>query len=109
MPGTVGRVPTPATPGPGESTGSGAAAAVLAHDWADTPLGPLADWDGAVRAAVELILASPMPMALAYGDDLVLLYNAGYAELLGTKHRAPSVGPPPRCSRRSGLCPVLGR
>ncbi|MEU5783096.1 ATP-binding SpoIIE family protein phosphatase [Micromonospora lupini] len=87
MPGTVGRVPTPAIPVPGASTGPGVAA-VLAHDWSDTPLGPRARWDPAVRAVVELILASPMPMALAYGDDLVLLYNDGYAELLGSKHPA---------------------
>ena len=88
MPGTVGRVPTPATPVPGASAGPGAAAAVLAHDWAGTPLGPREGWDPAIRAVVELILASPMPMALAYGDDLVLLYNDGYAELLGGKHPA---------------------
>ncbi|MBQ1017155.1 SpoIIE family protein phosphatase [Micromonospora sp. D93] len=86
MPGTVGRVPTPATPGPGAPTGSGPAVGVRAHDWAETPLGPADGWDVTMRAVVELILASPMPMALAYGDDLVLLYNAGYAELLGTKH-----------------------
>ncbi|MFG1652228.1 SpoIIE family protein phosphatase [Micromonospora sp. NPDC049275] len=87
MPGTVGRVPTPAIPVPGASTGPGAAAA-LAHDWSATALGPRERWDPAVRAVVELILASPMPMALAYGDDLVLLYNDGYAELLGSKHPA---------------------
>ncbi|WP_405434197.1 SpoIIE family protein phosphatase [Micromonospora sp. NBC_00617] len=87
MPGTVGRVPTPAIPVPGASTGPGAAA-VLAHDWSATALGPREGWDPAVRAVVELILASPMPMALAYGDDLVLLYNDGYAELLGSKHPA---------------------
>ncbi|MET8230736.1 SpoIIE family protein phosphatase [Micromonospora sp. NPDC005298] len=86
MPGTVGRVPTPATPVPGAPTGSGADAGVLTHDWAGTPLGPPEAWDPSVRAVVELILSSPMPMALAYGDDLVLLYNAGYAELLGNKH-----------------------
>ncbi|MEU4402063.1 SpoIIE family protein phosphatase [Micromonospora orduensis] len=86
MPGTVGRVPTPATPVPGASTGAGADAGVLDHDWASTPLGPPEAWDPSVRAVVELILASPMPMALAYGDDLVLLYNAGYAELLGSRH-----------------------
>ncbi|MGQ5264358.1 SpoIIE family protein phosphatase [Micromonospora sp. ZYX-F-536] len=86
MPGTVGRVPTPATPVPGASTGPGAAAAVLAHDWAGTSLGPPERWDPAIRAVVDLILAAPMPMALAYGDDLVLLYNDGFAELLGSKH-----------------------
>ncbi|MFC4021753.1 SpoIIE family protein phosphatase [Micromonospora sp. GCM10011542] len=83
MPGTVGRVPTPAAPVSGVP---GVAAAVRDHDWAATSLGPAAGWDPAVRAVVELILASPMPMALAYGDDHVLLYNEGYAELLGTKH-----------------------
>ncbi|RLP98637.1 SpoIIE family protein phosphatase [Micromonospora sp. CV4] len=87
MPGTVGRVPTPATPVPGESTGPGAAA-VLAHDWAGTALGPPEQWDPAIRTVVDLILACPMPMALAYGDDLVLLYNDGYADLLGSKHPA---------------------
>ncbi|MFF5181007.1 SpoIIE family protein phosphatase [Micromonospora sp. NPDC000316] len=88
MPGTVGRVPTPATPVPGATTGPGATAAVLAHDWAATPLGPRDRWDTAVRTVVDLILGSPMPMALAYGDDLVLLYNDSYAELLGDKHPA---------------------
>ncbi|MGC4759665.1 SpoIIE family protein phosphatase [Micromonospora trifolii] len=86
MPGTVGRVPTPASPGPGAPIGSGPGVGVLAHDWANTPLGPADDWDVALRAVVQVVLASPMPMALAYGDDLVLLYNTGYAELLGTKH-----------------------
>ena len=91
MPGTVGRVPTPSAPVPGAPAGSsatrsGAAAAVLAHPWASTPLGPPERWDPAVRAVVDLILASPVPMALLYGDDLVLLYNEGYAELIGARH-----------------------
>ncbi|MFG2057392.1 SpoIIE family protein phosphatase [Micromonospora sp. NPDC048930] len=91
MPGTVGRVPTPSAPRPGASreagaVASGAAAAVLAHPWADTPLGAPEGWDPAVRAVVDLVLASPVPMALLYGEDLVLLYNDGYAELIGARH-----------------------
>ncbi|MCW3842826.1 SpoIIE family protein phosphatase [Micromonospora yasonensis] len=91
MPGTVGRVPTPSAPTPGASpqraaATSGAAGAVLAHPWADTPLGAPEGWDPAVRAVVDLVLASPVPMALLYGDDLVLLYNDGYAELIGARH-----------------------
>jgi GAF domain-containing protein/anti-sigma regulatory factor (Ser/Thr protein kinase) len=61
---------------------------VFAHPWADTPLGAPESWDPAVRAVVDLILASPVPMALLYGDDLVLLYNDGYAELIGERHPA---------------------
>jgi serine phosphatase RsbU (regulator of sigma subunit)/anti-sigma regulatory factor (Ser/Thr protein kinase) len=86
MPGTVGRVPTPSAPVAGAPGASGAAAAVLGHRWADTPLGPIEAWDPAIRAVVDLILASPVPMALLYGDGFVLLYNDGYAELIGARH-----------------------
>ncbi|AGZ44536.1 putative magnesium/manganese-dependent protein phosphatase with GAF domain [Actinoplanes friuliensis DSM 7358] len=41
-----------------------------------------------VRATVEVLLASPVPMALAYGDDHVLVYNDAYAEVLGARHPA---------------------
>ncbi|MFR9775300.1 SpoIIE family protein phosphatase [Micromonospora sp. MS34] len=91
MPGTVGRVPTPSAPTPGASpeqgaASSGTAGTVLAHPWADTPLGAPEGWDPAVRAVVDLVLASPVPMALLYGADLVLLYNDAYAELIGARH-----------------------
>ncbi|SCL47912.1 Serine phosphatase RsbU, regulator of sigma subunit [Micromonospora citrea] len=86
MPGTVGRVPNPPAPVSGAPAASGAAAAVLGHHWAGTPLGPWHSWDPAVRAAAEMILASPVPMALTLGDDHLLLYNDGYAELIGDRH-----------------------
>ncbi|WFE29007.1 SpoIIE family protein phosphatase [Solwaraspora sp. WMMD791] len=56
------------------------------HDWAQTPLGPTDGWDPAVRATVDLLLASPVPMALVYGDDFLMIYNDAYADLLGDKH-----------------------
>ncbi|MER7444830.1 ATP-binding SpoIIE family protein phosphatase [Micromonospora avicenniae] len=86
MPGTVGRIPTPPAPLSGSSTRTEAAAAVLGHDWAGTSLGPRHSWDPAVRAVVDLILASPVPMALACGEDLLLIYNDGYAALIGENH-----------------------
>ncbi|TWH69371.1 GAF domain-containing protein [Micromonospora olivasterospora] len=87
MPGTVGRVPTPTTPA-GEATGSDAAGVVPGPGWAGTALGPRQGWDPAVRAVVDLVLASPVPMAFAYGEDLLLLYNDGYAALIGDRHPA---------------------
>ncbi|MFC0005413.1 ATP-binding SpoIIE family protein phosphatase [Micromonospora siamensis] len=94
MPGTVGRVPTPSAPAPTEAPGpTDAAAAVLAHPWGDTPLGPRERWDPAVRAVIDVVLASPVPMCLLYGDDFVLLYNEGYAEVLGPRHPA-AIGRP---------------
>ncbi|PTA43611.1 SpoIIE family protein phosphatase [Micromonospora sp. RP3T] len=76
MPGTVGRIPTPSAPTPGAA----------AHPWAGTPLGAPERWDSAVRAVADVVLSSPVPMALLLGDDLVLLYNDGYAELIGDRH-----------------------
>ncbi|MGN9892272.1 ATP-binding SpoIIE family protein phosphatase [Micromonospora sp. L31] len=86
MPGTVGRVPTPPPAAPGPAPVSQVTATVLAHPWAGTPLGPPQRWDPAVRALVDVILSSPVPMALYYGDEFVLLYNQGYSELIGDRH-----------------------
>ncbi|MET7834451.1 SpoIIE family protein phosphatase [Micromonospora sediminicola] len=88
MPGTVGRVPTPSVPTPGAPAGPVATgpAAATAHPWADTPLGAPENWDPAVRAVMDVVLDSPVPMALLIGDDLVLHYNEGYAELIGDRH-----------------------
>ncbi|WP_432958072.1 ATP-binding SpoIIE family protein phosphatase [Micromonospora haikouensis] len=85
MPGTVGRVPTPATPA-AEASASDAAGVVPGRSRAATTLGPPQHWDPLVRGAAELILASPVPMALALGDDLLLFYNDAYATLIGDRH-----------------------
>jgi len=66
----------------------GCAELVRLHPWAQTPLGAIDEWDAVVRATVEVILASPVPMALAYGDDFTLLYNDAYADVIGAKHPA---------------------
>ncbi|WP_336921997.1 SpoIIE family protein phosphatase [Aquipuribacter sp. SD81] len=50
-------------------------------------LGADAD-DAALRGAVDLVLASPLPMSYAHGPELRMLYNAAFAELLGTAHPA---------------------
>ncbi|MFY1585643.1 ATP-binding SpoIIE family protein phosphatase [Micromonospora sp. WMMD734] len=86
MPGTVGRVPTSPTPAPGPAGVTPEAAAVPAHPWADTPLGPQQGWDVTIRVLVDVILSCPVPMALHYGDDFVLLYNQAYAEVIGDRH-----------------------
>jgi serine phosphatase RsbU (regulator of sigma subunit)/anti-sigma regulatory factor (Ser/Thr protein kinase) len=58
------------------------------HPWDTTPLGPVEHWDPAVRATVDMLLASPVPMVLAYGDRHVLLYNDAYADVIGARHPA---------------------
>jgi PAS domain S-box-containing protein len=56
------------------------------HDWGQTPLGPPEGWPPALRTAVDMMLHSAFPMFLAWGPDLVFLYNDAYVPLLGQKH-----------------------
>ncbi|MFF5294656.1 SpoIIE family protein phosphatase [Paractinoplanes globisporus] len=75
----------PSQPRPGRPS---CADLVAATDWSATRLGRRDRWDQAVAATVELVLASPMPMAVTFGDDFVLIYNDAYADLIGTLHPA---------------------
>jgi len=55
-------------------------------EWAQTPLGPEAQWSASLRSAVGIVLASAFPMALRWGPDFVLIYNDAYRPILGDKH-----------------------
>ena len=67
-------------------------AAMRAFDWSETPLGPPAAWPQPLKTTVGIMLTTKLPMFLAWGPELVLLYNEGYAEILGAKH--PALGKP---------------
>jgi PAS domain S-box-containing protein len=56
------------------------------HDWSATPLGPTEFWPEALKTVVGIILASSQPMFVIWGQERVLLYNDGYASLLGNRH-----------------------
>jgi serine phosphatase RsbU (regulator of sigma subunit)/anti-sigma regulatory factor (Ser/Thr protein kinase) len=98
MPGTAG--PLPQTP-PATLGQPGALTLVVNHAWATTPLGARETWDPTLRAVVDLILSSPVAMALAYGDDLTLVYNDAYAQLIGDYHPAAFARP-----AREALAPI---
>jgi hypothetical protein len=55
-------------------------------DWADSPLGSRPDWPPGIPAVLGTIFGAPMPVALAYGPDLRLIYNEAYGRILGAKH-----------------------
>ena len=61
---------------------------IRAHDWTRSPLGKPEAWPPTLRAAMSLMLGSHFPMYVAYGQELRLLYNDGYARILGNKHPA---------------------
>lgn len=65
---------------------------VAAFDWSSTPLGPPSAWSPALRAAASIVLASRFPMMLAWGPDLIKIYNDGYRPMLGTKKEVGALG-----------------
>ena len=55
-------------------------------DWASGPLGPIEDWSPELRCMCNLIMASPHPAAMYWGEDLIAIYNEAYILLAGQKH-----------------------
>ncbi|MBI6618060.1 PAS domain-containing protein [Pseudomonas corrugata] len=55
-------------------------------DWTSSPLGIKETWPQSLRTAVDIVVHSPMPMAVLWGPQLVHLYNDAYARLVGDKH-----------------------
>ena len=72
---------SPWPPGDGEM-----ARRVRVHDWAATPLGPIAEWPQSLRTAVEVVLGSGHAMQLAWGPERTVLYNDAYAPMLAGRH-----------------------
>lgn len=75
----------PTTP-PLHALRGGMAERIAAHDWSATPLGAREEWPPHLRATVDLMLAHGFPMIVLWGEELVQLYNDGYAEILADKH-----------------------
>lgn len=65
------------------------------HDWSKSPLGDQESWPSSLTAIVDLVLASELPMLLAWGSELILIYNDACIQILGEKHPA-AMGKPLR-------------
>ena len=48
---------------------------VRAFDWTKTPLGPIAQWPQSLKTAVSMVLLSPVPIVMLWGDDGIMIYN----------------------------------
>jgi signal transduction histidine kinase len=68
----------------------GGASGALARevDWARTPLGPVEGWPESLRAAVGLVLGHGFAMNIAWGPELIQIYNDATAAIMGHKHPA---------------------
>ncbi|MCW8084299.1 PAS domain S-box protein [Sabulicella glaciei] len=68
--------------------GGGMRESVRQHDWAATPLGPIASWPQSLRTATGLLLCSPVPMVMLWGEEGVMIYNDAYSGFAGGRHPA---------------------
>ncbi|MBD3887129.1 response regulator [Phormidium tenue FACHB-886] len=56
------------------------------RDWSATPVGPVESWSYGLKTAIRLILHSPSPMCIWWGQPLTNFYNDAYSSLLGQRH-----------------------
>lgn len=68
------------------SGGSECARLIAAKDWAATPVGPLEDWPQSLRTATAIILRSPVPIVMLWGEQGVMIYNDAYSVFAGGRH-----------------------
>jgi hypothetical protein len=66
------------------------------RDWSATSIGPLDTWLQSLRTATSILLRSPVPMVMLWGEDGVMLYNDAYSVFAGGRHPSCSA---PRCAR----------
>lgn len=64
---------------------SEAAQLIKDRDWTST-LGQIADWPTSLKTAVGLMLHSPVPLVLLWGDAGIMLYNDAYGVFAGQRH-----------------------
>ncbi|MET0272538.1 MAG: PAS domain-containing protein [Phenylobacterium sp.] len=58
---------------------------IAAHDWSAS-LGPVADWPASLKTTVGLMVYSPVPLVLLWGEDGVMIYNDAYSVFAGGRH-----------------------
>lgn len=59
---------------------------IAAFDWSRTSLGPLTAWSPTLKSTTALILRSPVPIVVLWGEDGIMLYNDAYSGFAGGRH-----------------------
>ncbi len=61
---------------------------IAQRDWSTTPLGPIAGWPQCLNTALGMVLLSPVPIVMLWGEAGVMLYNDAYSLFAGGRHPA---------------------
>ncbi len=59
---------------------------IAARDWTSTSLGAISLWPQSLKTALGLLLLSPVPIVMLWGDDGIMLYNDAYSVFAGGRH-----------------------
>lgn len=83
------------------------ARSTASYDWSATALGDAARWPLPLRLASDILLNSPLPSLLVWGQETILVFNEAYAALAGPGYgrvpggSVPPVLPPPLAAASS--------
>jgi PAS domain S-box-containing protein len=58
---------------------------IATFDWAAS-LGPIPSWPQSLKTTVSLLVRSPVPMVLLWGEDGIMIYNDAYSVFAGGRH-----------------------
>src|SRR4028119_1732182 len=61
-------------------------ALIRSRDWSLSALGGVEKWSQSLKTAIGLVLGSPYPMFIWWGDQMINLYNDAYIPILGQRH-----------------------
>jgi PAS domain S-box-containing protein len=59
---------------------------IRGYDWASTPIGSIFGWPQSLKTTVGLMLRSPVPMVLLWGEQGVMIYNDPYSVFAAGRH-----------------------
>ncbi len=61
-------------------------ALIRSFDWSETPLGPISGWPESLKTVTNMLLQSPIPIVLLWGEDGIMIYNDAYSVFAGGRH-----------------------
>jgi len=61
-------------------------ALIRRFDWSSTSLGPIEAWPQSLKTVTGMLLLSPVPIVLLWGEDGVMIYNDAYSVFAGGRH-----------------------
>ena len=59
---------------------------IRGFDWAATSLGPISAWPQSLKTVTSMVLLSPVPIVLLWGEDGIMIYNDAYSGFAGGRH-----------------------